>query len=330
MISNADGLYRKEVAKSIIPAMLTIILFVVALFGVALPVFKNNLLEQKKVLITAETQRVVSMLQSYEQQVDSGELAQETAQDLAIQQIRQLRYGFARKDYFWINDMQSKMLMHPYLSNLEGQDLSDYADAEGNLLLKKFVDLAKKSGAGYVEYSWQWRDDQEQVIPKISYIQLFKPWGWIIGTGVYFEEIHEEIARLTKGLLCISIAILVFTLFLSGYIIRNSLKEMNKRLVVEKELNQYKEDLEFLVDKRTEKLQEALSKVKILSGFLPICASCKKIRDDRGYWNQIESYIREHSEAEFSHGICPDCAEKLYPEFYNRKKYSGKTRDSST
>ncbi len=63
------------------------------------------------------------------------------------------------------------------------------------------------------------------------------------------------------------------------------------------------------------KLQETLSQVKQLSGFLPICASCKKIRDDKGYWNQIESYIKEHSEAEFSHGICPDCAKRLYPDY---------------
>jgi|GEM_PF-6897047 len=61
--------------------------------------------------------------------------------------------------------------------------------------------------------------------------------------------------------------------------------------------------------------KEALDKVKLLSGFLPICASCKKIRDDRGYWNQIEAYIRDNSEVEFSHSICPDCAKKLYPEF---------------
>jgi len=64
-------------------------------------------------------------------------------------------------------------------------------------------------------------------------------------------------------------------------------------------------------------LQEALAKVKKLSGFLPICASCKKIRNDQGYWTQIEAYIRDHSEAEFSHGICPECARKLYPEFYD-------------
>lgn len=60
--------------------------------------------------------------------------------------------------------------------------------------------------------------------------------------------------------------------------------------------------------------EKALSDVKVLSGFIPICASCKNIRDEKGYWNQIEAYIRDNSEADFSHGICPDCAKKLYPE----------------
>jgi hypothetical protein len=68
-------------------------------------------------------------------------------------------------------------------------------------------------------------------------------------------------------------------------------------------------------DKLIGELKDALRKVKTLSGLLPICASCKKIRDDSGYWNHIESYVKLHSEAEFSHGICPDCAKKLYPDF---------------
>jgi PleD family two-component response regulator len=63
-------------------------------------------------------------------------------------------------------------------------------------------------------------------------------------------------------------------------------------------------------------LQEALAEVKALSGLLPICTSCKKIRDDEGYWKQIERYIQERSEAQFSHGICPECAAKLYPDYY--------------
>ena len=68
-------------------------------------------------------------------------------------------------------------------------------------------------------------------------------------------------------------------------------------------------------DELISRLQDALDSIKKLSGLLPICASCKKIRDDKGYWNQIEQYIAEHSEAEFSHGICPDCVRKLYPQY---------------
>jgi hypothetical protein len=61
-------------------------------------------------------------------------------------------------------------------------------------------------------------------------------------------------------------------------------------------------------------LQDALANVKSLSGLLPICASCKKIRDDKGYWSQVESYVQKHSDATFTHGICPDCIKKLYPD----------------
>lgn len=66
---------------------------------------------------------------------------------------------------------------------------------------------------------------------------------------------------------------------------------------------------------RKQELEKSLAEIKTLRGILPICANCKKIRDDKGYWNQIESYIYEHSEAEFSHGICPECMKKLYPDF---------------
>jgi len=71
-------------------------------------------------------------------------------------------------------------------------------------------------------------------------------------------------------------------------------------------------------------LQEALTDVKKLSGFLPICSSCKNIRNDEGYWEQVEKYIKEHSEADFSHGICPQCAKKLYPDIYEKLKKQNK------
>lgn len=92
-------------------------------------------------------------------------------------------------------------------------------------------------------------------------------------------------------------------------------QEIRERILIEKAL----------VEKR-DHLESALSKVKTLSGMLPICSQCKKIRDDRGYWNQIESYIYQHSDASFSHGLCPVCAEDLYPDLFDEKEEKKNTK----
>jgi PAS domain S-box-containing protein len=100
------------------------------------------------------------------------------------------------------------------------------------------------------------------------------------------------------------------------------IQDITRRKKAEMKLKKNEGELERKVRERTAALEEltrnleiALNKIKKLSGMLPICASCKKIRDDKGYWNQIEEYIRAHSEAEFTHSICHECAEKLYPDF---------------
>ena len=87
-----------------------------------------------------------------------------------------------------------------------------------------------------------------------------------------------------------------------------------------KTLRRDRDHLEDLVKQRTTELQSALDNVKTLGSMLPICASCKKIRNDDGYWSQIEVYIRDHTNTEFSHGICPECAQKLYPGYFPKKE----------
>jgi len=99
------------------------------------------------------------------------------------------------------------------------------------------------------------------------------------------------------------------------------LDEANGKLVLEiEERKRTEAEKEQLIAQ----LQKAMQEVKVLSGFLPICASCKKIRDDSGYWSQIEEYISKHSNALFSHGICPDCVKKLYPDFHDELRRRGK------
>lgn len=92
--------------------------------------------------------------------------------------------------------------------------------------------------------------------------------------------------------------------------LRNANEDLTREVAERKRVEQERERM--IVE-----LQQALAQIKKLSGLLPICASCKKIRDDQGYWQQIEAYIRDHSEAEFSHGLCPECAKKLYPELFD-------------
>jgi len=77
--------------------------------------------------------------------------------------------------------------------------------------------------------------------------------------------------------------------------------------------------------KLSQRVDAALAQIKVLKGLLPVCASCKKIRDDHGYWSQMEAYISTHSHAEFSHGICPDCAHVLYPEFAHMLNHNAAT-----
>jgi len=89
------------------------------------------------------------------------------------------------------------------------------------------------------------------------------------------------------------------------------MEEVLARVKTQLDLKRQKE----LLVQRTLELEEALAKVRVMSGIIPICASCKKIRDDRGYWNQVEMFIRDHSDAMFSHGTCPECVENLYGGF---------------
>ncbi|RKY55180.1 MAG: hypothetical protein DRP89_03805 [Candidatus Neomarinimicrobiota bacterium] len=124
--------------------------------------------------------------------------------------------------------------------------------------------------------------------------------------------------------------------------------DITQRKIAEEELEKHRDHLEEMVEDRTNELEKsnrqlqneiierkrlerkmeqlikdlktALTNVKRLRGLIPICASCKKIRDDEGYWKEVESYIREHSDAEFTHGICPDCMKKLYPQYYDKDK----------
>lgn len=206
-----------------LPSLFTIVLFIIAIFFILLPQLEDSLINRKQETIRELTETVWSLLESYNERELSGELTREDAQGRATARIRKLRYGAENKDYFWINDMHPRMIMHPYRTDLEGEDISTFKDPNGVYLFKEFVKTVKRQESGYVDYMWQWKDNPLKISPKSSYVMAFKPWGWIIGTGMYVEDVLAEIAKIRNKLTQICIGILFIVSLLSAYSIRQTI-----------------------------------------------------------------------------------------------------------
>ncbi|WP_185957241.1 methyl-accepting chemotaxis protein [Gracilimonas mengyeensis] len=143
---------------------------------------------------TTELVRVgLSTLEHFYEMEKSGELSREEAQLMAKETIKALRFGDRGKDYFWINDFHPRMIMHPFRGDLEGQDISNVQDPDGIKIFVEFVRTSEKNGRGFVPYQWQYYDDKSRVEPKLSYVSEFAPWGWILGTGVYINDVESTV-----------------------------------------------------------------------------------------------------------------------------------------
>jgi len=286
--------------KIIFPTILAIGLFVFAIFVVIVPTFEKNSLDYKREMIQMLTDSAWSILDRYYQAEQSGELTREQAQQYAISDVRHLRYGLDRKDYFWINDLEPKMIMHPYRPDMEGQSLLEYQDTNGKKIFVAFVDIVKRQGQGYVDYTWQWKDDPKRNVPKLSYVKEFEPWGWIIGTGIYIEDVKEEIAELTSRLIYISLSITVIILLLLVFIIQQSLRIERQRQNAEFDLHQSREKYRALVEAATEGAAMVIGNRFVFFN--------KTMQDMLGYTDKelselkIEDILPEH-ERENEHGL---------------------------
>jgi signal-transduction protein with cAMP-binding, CBS, and nucleotidyltransferase domain len=234
------------------PVLLTFALCLGLIFAIVIPTMRRNIIERKREMIRELTQAAWSELAGLHEQEKAGSLTRAAAQQAAIARVQRLRYGDDGKDYFWITDMQPRMVMHPYRPELNGQDLSTYADPAGKKLFVESAALVSLAGDGYVDYLWQWKDDERRVVPKLSYVKGFAPWGWIIGTGIYLEDVRAEIAHITRRVLLISIGISVVIALLLGYIAHQGLKLERQRWQAENALRASEEKYRLLVEGTTE------------------------------------------------------------------------------
>ena len=167
------------------------------LVGLALAVFTaaavyklydshNSMVAERKGKLSALDQNVISMFQHYYDMETAGALTREEAQARAIDAVKPMRYEDS--GYFWINDMSNIMVMHPIKPALDGTDLAGLKDPTGKFFFQEFIKVVKADGQGFVDYYWR-KPGAEEPVLKYSHVQGFAPWGWIVGTGVYADDL---------------------------------------------------------------------------------------------------------------------------------------------
>lgn len=144
----------------------------------------------------------LSQVKAVYAEVEKGALTEEEAKARAIALLQALRYE--GENYVWVNDLTPRMVMHPIKPELNGQDLSDYKDPKGKRLFVEMVEVCTKQGAGFVDYLWP-KPGFTEPVPKVSYVALFKPWGWIIGTGVYIDDAQAYLRGFTTRVITVII-----------------------------------------------------------------------------------------------------------------------------
>lgn len=236
----------------VFPSILAVGLFILSIFVVILPSFEKNIMDKKKEMISELTNTAWSLLEEFDLEYKKLNYSKEEAQEMAASRIEKIRYGKENKDYFWIIDMHPTMIMHPYRSELKQTDLSDYEDPNGVKLFVKAAETVDKHGEGFIDYMWQWKDDPTRIVPKLSYVRGYEPWGWVIGTGIYLEDVKEEITILKTRLLRISFVIALIIVIILSFVIRQSLNIENKRKVAEAKLLLSRQKYKSLVEASTE------------------------------------------------------------------------------
>jgi len=233
------------------PTVIAAVLFAASSFVLIVPLFRQNMMDQKKGMIRELTQTAASAITFYVHQEQSGEMTRAAAQTEAAAELSQLRYGNDGKDYFWITDMHPTMVMHPYRPDLTGKDLTNYTDSEdksGKKLFTEFARLVRDHGEGYLEYRWQWKDDPTRTAPKLSYVRGVPEWGWIIGTGIYIHDVEAEMTRLSRKLLIADGLIFLALFAILGNLLFQSRRIERERTRAESGLREAKDRYRALVE----------------------------------------------------------------------------------
>ncbi|MDR7380363.1 methyl-accepting chemotaxis protein [Rhodoferax ferrireducens] len=217
------GFRALSIAKRLAVLNFSALLGLVLLTAVFLVSERRLIMEERQNSVRQAVEVAHSLVVNYHGLVAQGKSTDAEAQKLAMAALKVMRYSGS--EYFWINDMQPAMVMHPIKPELDGKNLSENKDPTGKRLFVEFVNTVKAEGSGYVNYLWP-KPGSENPVQKVSYVKGFAPWGWVIGSGVYVDTVDSAIRGrvITFGLA--TLVLLVLQLGLGTLIARGLIGQL--------------------------------------------------------------------------------------------------------
>ncbi|MBC3880239.1 cache domain-containing protein [Undibacterium sp. LX40W] len=212
MLSNS--IISDRITNLSIQRKLRLLAYVAALGVIVLTVIfliseKRLLMEERQTSVRQAVETAHGIIDFYHSQSDKGIMTEGEAKTAALKAVSRLRYS--GQEYFWVNDMNVKMLMHPIKPELDGKDVADVKDPDGKHLFVEFVTTVKANGAGFVFYMWP-KPGQDKPVEKVSYVKGFSDWGWLIGSGVYVDTVNAAFWT-RSGLALFGAILMSFILF---------------------------------------------------------------------------------------------------------------------
>ena len=191
------------------------------LAAVASVQMRSRIMAERQTATRSVVETALGVVTYFGQQEQSGAMTKDEAQKAALAAVGQLRYS--GKEYFWINDMHPTMIMHPFKPELDGTDLTNNVDPDGKHLFVEFVKVVQAKGAGFVGYQWP-KPGAKDPQPKMSYVAGYEPWGWVVGSGIYVDDVQSVALGETAKLLLSGLGVLLLvggvTLLIGRSIVR--------------------------------------------------------------------------------------------------------------
>lgn len=173
--------------------------------------------EKRERFLSAVVDGPISVIQHFHKLEKDGVISRADAQKQALDVVRGMRYS--DKEYFWINDLDATMIMHPIKPELDGKSMTDFKDPDGKYIFQEFAEVARKKVSGYVDYKWP-KPGSTVPVDKKSFVKLVQPWGWVIGSGVYIDDLTNDFMKEASVAVMMFLVICTISILASFYFSR--------------------------------------------------------------------------------------------------------------